>query len=65
MSIKYPSGCNIRLSLDDRQRLDEASQKAEIPPSTLARRALREWLRTNEIANTEKSQPQMVNPPAA
>ena len=65
MAVKFPTSCNIKLTYEDRQKLENASQKIEIPASTLVRKVLRDWLRSNESANDEKQQPQMVNPPAA
>ena len=50
MAVKYPNMFNIRLTHEDRKQLWEASEKAEIPPSTLARRVLRQWLRSAEAA---------------
>ncbi len=63
--VKYPSKFFIRISEEDQKRIKEASIEEEIPPSTLARRILRQWLQSNEFRNSEKPQSQLVNPPAA
>jgi hypothetical protein len=53
MAVKYPNMFFIRLTHEDRKRIKEASEKAEIPPSTLARKVLRQWLRSTEVDATE------------
>lgn len=53
MTVKYPKIFNLRLTDEDIQQLDKASAKAEIPPSTLARKVLRQWLRSAQ--STEKT----------
>ena len=65
MTRKYPNMFNIRLTCKDKKQIEAASIQEDIPPSTLARKILRQWLRANDLANSEKSHPQLVNPPAA
>jgi hypothetical protein len=52
MAVKYPSRFFIRLTHEDRKQIKEASEKAEIPASTLARKVLRQWLRSVEVDAT-------------
>ena len=58
MAAKYPQKLFMRLSEEDRERLNKISEKAEIPPSTLARKVLRQWLREHEFLKEDKKQPQ-------
>ena len=39
---------NVRLTDEDRRRMEAAAEKAEIPASTLARKIIRQWLRSSE-----------------
>lgn len=52
MGIQYPKKIFIRLSTCDRLRIDELSREAEIPPSTLSRIALRQWMWANDVDPT-------------
>lgn len=47
---KYPNWFNVRLSNEDRARMEAAAEQAEIPASTLARKILRQWLQASEAA---------------
>lgn len=49
MAPKYPTMFFMRLSDEDREQIEELSKKADIPPSTLARKVLRQWLRSAEV----------------
>lgn len=48
MVAKYPIQFNIKLSEHDVERIRIASEKTEIPTSTLARYILRQWLAATE-----------------
>ncbi len=66
MPIKYPHMFFMRITEEDRRQIEEASAREDIPPSTLARKVLRQWLRSNDFTSSEKPQAQMLmNPPAA
>lgn len=65
MATRYPCALNIRLAAEDRERLLRASEVAEIPPATMVRRLIRQWLKTNESITGDKAQSQVTNPPAA
>lgn len=52
MAVKYSNMLFIRLTHEDRRRIEKASEKVEIPPSTLARKVLRQWLQSAEVAPT-------------
>ena len=52
MAVKYPNMFFIRITDEDKRQIEEASEKEDIPPSTLARKVLRQWLRS---ASTEKT----------
>lgn len=52
MGIQYPEKIFIRLSTRDKLRIEDLSRKAEIPPSTLSRIALRQWLWANDVDPT-------------
>ena len=52
MAAKYPNMFFIRLTHEDRRRIKKASEKAQIPPSTLACKVLRQWLQSAEVAPT-------------
>lgn len=66
MAPVYPINFNIRLSHKDRNQLNDISIKSDIPASTLARKILRQWMRSNDGSfndgiNSLKKQ----NPPSA
>jgi uncharacterized protein YbaP (TraB family) len=42
----------VRLSDEDKKQLEEISKKEEIPASTLARKVLRQWLRSTQVDAT-------------
>lgn len=48
MAVKYPNLLNLRLTDEDLKQLEEASEKFDIPRSTLIRRVWREWLKSTE-----------------
>lgn len=52
MAVNYPSTMFVCLSNEDRERVVEASKKEEIPPSTLIRKVLRQWLQSTETATS-------------
>lgn len=52
MAVKYPNFLNVRLSDEDLAQLERASQKLHTPPSTLVRRAWREWLISQSTEKT-------------
>lgn len=52
MASKYPNTFFIRLTHEDRERIEEISRKNEVPASTLARKVLRQWLRSAEVDAT-------------
>lgn len=47
-SKRYTEGCYVKLSPEDRQRLDAIAEAEEIPVTILCRKALRRWLRNHE-----------------
>lgn len=44
MSARYPNMLFIRISQEDKELIEKASEKEDIPTSTLARKILRQWL---------------------
>ncbi len=60
MAVKYPQIFFMRLTDEDKKQIEVASERAEIPPSTLARKILRDWLRSSEADATA-----IVKPPAS
>lgn len=64
--MKYPVALNIRLAVEDRDKLLKVSEAAEIPPATLVRRVLRQWLRNqSEFVDSDRTQSQATQSPAA
>lgn len=55
MAVKYPNLMFVRLTNKDRERVVQASEREEMPPSTLIRKALRQWLRSTETSAMEKT----------
>ena len=49
MAVKYPNMFFIRLTDEDKRQIEEVSEKEDIPPSTLARKVLRQWLQSVEV----------------
>jgi predicted DNA-binding protein len=56
---KFPAAFSIKLTEQDKERLNRISEKTEIPSSTLVRRVIRQWLKSVE------AEFQNQNPPAA
>ncbi len=52
MAVKYPNLLNLRLSDEDVMQIEKMSQKFHTPPSTLVRRAWREWSATQLMEKT-------------
>lgn len=48
MALKYQTNCNFKLSLEDRKRLQEASDAADVSLSLLVRKILQHWLNAKE-----------------
>lgn len=52
MAARYPNMFFIRITNEDRRQIEEASEKEDMPASTLARKILRQWLRSAAIGKT-------------